>query len=584
MKNSENEEKTAIFSLKIPSENTFLIVHNGTNQYLVDPYIFSSFSQIFRQKYFEEKITEYSIKDKYNERIFSIFINLSQGKEQKISLSDIFSLQRISEVWKCPRLSTELASLLQNQPEIEVKIAEIVDAYQITGKLPNQKKFKASMIESFLETSTLHYIDRVLVMCLMQFAKQKACNKQKLNSFIVEHCKLFPDDSTEIVQYIDPQTLSTNELDFFLSCPGTMMLRLITDEAKRRNKKIQPKTSNKNDDIEFEEEEEEKAENKNVISKSGNINKNSKSHFLKITPPLYGLFASISVQCGGDPVLKGKIRISASSNDPSILVQRNDETMIVEGNDPYIQLVLPISIKINRYEIQNTASSTKAKWSLFGSNDFKNWDLIHSVDSKNEVFNANATFSYTLEKETEPYSVFLLKKFKKPKIEESSLNIKYFDVFNDSDYANGASQKLKVVVTTSSNELNRLASPRHKGNWFSLNLPNQWVQFEFTENIIRPDYYTLKSGICWFLRSWEVLGSMDGSRWFRIDKKTRVIDLNSKYAVKMYDTEKSDDCRFIRIVHTDDDDNDIHILCLSGVEFFGRIRRFKKSKKTNSNS
>lgn len=57
----------------------------------------------------------------------------------------------------------------------------------------------------------------------------------------------------------------------------------------------------------------------------------------------------------------------------------------------------------------------------------------------------------------------------------SKVLLKYFGVFSDSDYANGASSKLKVVVTTSSNQLNRLASPRYKGNWFSLNLPNHWV-------------------------------------------------------------------------------------------------------------
>lgn len=574
----KNEEKASTIDLKVPSDDTFLITHNGTNKYYVDPYIFSSYSLFFRQMYFEDKLTEYSIKDKYDEHIFSVFINLSQGKTEKIKLSETFSLQRLSEAWKCDRLMSELSNLIKTQPETEVKIAETVDAYEITNKLPNQKKFKASMIETFIETNSFHYIDRTLLMCFMHFGKQKAVDKRKMNSFIVDHCKIFPDHSTEIVQYIDPQTLTTNELDFFLSCPGTMMLRLITDEAKRRNKTI---STNKKVHVEEEEDEEESKESKDVLSK---IDKN-KNHFLKVTPPLYGLFASISVQCGGDPVLNGKIRISASSNDPSVLVKKNDDSIIVEGNDPYIQIVLPTSIKINKYEIQNTAISTTAKWSLFGSNDFKKWDLIHSVDSQNEQFKPNATFSYKLEKETDQYSIFLLKKFRKPKIDsEYNLNVKYFDVFNDSEFINGACQKLKAVVTTSSNDLNRLASPRHKGSWFSLNLPNQWVQFEFTENVIRPDYYTLKSGVCWFLKSWEVLGSMDGSNWFRIDKKNKVLDLNSKFALKMFDTEKSDDCRFIRIVNTNDMDNDIHILCLSGVEFFGRIRKFKKSKKIISNS
>ena len=474
MKNIENEDKVATLHLKVPSDNTFVIIHNTTNQYLVDPYILSSFSLFFRQKYFEEKITEYSQKDRYNERIFSIFINLSQGIEQKISLNDIFSLQRLSESWKCQRLSTELTALLQSQPEIEVKIAEIVDAYQLTGKLPNQKSFKASMIESFIETNTFHYIDRTLLMCFMNFAKQKACEKRKLNSFIVEHCKLIPDDSTEIVQYIDPHTLSTNELDFFCQCPGTMMLRLITDEAKRRNKTIQTKHKNKNndndndDENDFEEEEEEDTNNKNESNKNIQIkNANNKGQFLKITPPLYGLMASIGIACGGDPVLKGKIRISASSNDPSVLVQKNDQTLSVEGNDPYIQLVFPTSIKIDKYEIQNTSLSTIPQWSLFGSNDFKQWELIDSVYSPKEKFEPNEVRSIKLEKEAGPFSIFQLKKLESPKNDnEIQFKVKYFDVFNESEFNQGASNKFKIVVTTSNNALHRLASPRHKGNWY----------------------------------------------------------------------------------------------------------------------
>ncbi|KAK8852563.1 hypothetical protein M9Y10_017551 [Tritrichomonas musculus] len=584
-KNNKKEEKVSTLSLKVESDCTFLITHNGTNQYHVDPYIFSSFSIFFREKYLEEKVTEYAQKDRTTERVFSIFINLCQGIEQNIQLSDVFSLQRLSESWKCPRLTTELNSLLKGQPEIEVKIAEIVDEFTLTKKLPNQKSIKAAMIESFMETSNFHYIEKVLLMCFMQYAKQKACDKRKLNSFIVDHCRLIPDDSTEIVQYIDAQTLTTNELDFLCNCPGTMMLRIVTDEARRRNKKITEKTA-KEKDTENEEEEEEKNDQKETDNSSEKKlvrfkNEFKKEKFLKVTPPLYGLFASIGVECNGNPVLKGKIKISASSNDPSVLVERNDETMIVEGIDPSITLVFPSSFSINKYEIQNTSNSSIIQWSLFGSNDFKKWDLIHSIDNINETFEPNSIRTIKLENETNTYSIFQLKKFESQGIEfESNLNIKYFDVFNDDQFVDGASKKLNVIVTTSSNSLYRLSSPRHRASWYSLNRPNQWVQFEFVDNIIQPDYYTLKSGKCWFLRSWEVVGSLDGVKWFRIDKKVNNTDINSKFAVKLFDTEKSDDCRFIRIIQNENNGGDnINILCLSGVEFFGRIRKYKKPKK-----
>ena len=62
-----------------------------------------------------------------------------------------------------------------------------------------------------------------------------------------------------------------------------------------------------------------------------------KGPFLKITPPFYGVFAAISVLCGGDPVVRGKIAISASSNDPKSLIDHRS-TLVFDNSNPQVNL------------------------------------------------------------------------------------------------------------------------------------------------------------------------------------------------------------------------------------------------------
>lgn len=551
--NAKLSNKTIKF--KVSRNKSFPFNHNST-QYLIDPYLFSSFSDLFRIKYFEEKITEFSLKDKTPDRIFTIFINLSQGDEEGVVLSDLFALKRLGNQWKCPKLLEDLDALLATQPENEIKLADFVDNYHLTGKVPKQNAIKTSEIESFAQLPSFHFIDKYVLMYLMQLSKRKSCNPTIINGFITEHCKLSPDDSTEIAQYLDPESLDTSELAFLSKCPGTMMLRIIQDELLRRN---QTTLSNKPKDDEEEDE--------NIDTEV-----NKKGPFLKITPPLYGIFASIGVACGGDPVLKGKIRITASSNDPRIFLSKNDETFQVDGIDPYIQFMFSKSFKIAKYQIKNTSSTIHGlEWSLYGSTDLETWELIHQMNSTDVEFEPNEIKKIELDNESKSFSAFRLKKFSKNET-KTYLNIKYFEFFNN-DYPDGVSRHYKYSVITSNNALHRLASPRHKANWCSINQPGQWVQFELVRNMIRLDYYTLKSGRCWFPRSWEVLGSADGREWVSLDKKENMPDLCSKYTAKMWGTTSSLECKFVKIVQIGETEDKVNILCLSGVEFFGRLSK-----------
>jgi hypothetical protein len=114
-----------------------------------------------------------------------------------------------------------------------------------------------------------------------------------------------------------------------------------------------------------------------------------------------------------------------------------------------------------------------------------------------------------------------------------------------------------------------------QGNYFqSLNQPNQWLRYDFKDRRIRlTDYSIAVYTGGWFLHSWVVEGSEDGSTWTTLDERQNNNDANSSHPIATFKVDQSRDLewRFIRLRQTGKCNTSYDYLILYGFEVFGSV-------------
>jgi hypothetical protein len=92
----------------------------------------------------------------------------------------------------------------------------------------------------------------------------------------------------------------------------------------------------------------------------------------------------------------------------------------------------------------------------------------------------------------------------------------------------------------------------NKGCIFSSkNEVNQWVQLDFHYIRVNPIRYSLQShncpSNCFHLKSWVIEGSIDGSGWTKLERRTNNNDLNGPLLISSFSLSRSIDYRLIRL-------------------------------------
>lgn len=109
--------------------------------------------------------------------------------------------------------------------------------------------------------------------------------------------------------------------------------------------------------------------------------------------------------------------------------------------------------------------------------------------------------------------------------------------------------------------------------FYSLNINNQWLCFDFKKHKIIPKYYQIKSqnSSC-NLKSWIIEGSNDNSNWETLDEKNNRNELKKNYQIRAFEISKptSNSYQFVRIRQLSNW-NDNNILTLSSFEFYGTL-------------
>jgi hypothetical protein len=106
-------------------------------------------------------------------------------------------------------------------------------------------------------------------------------------------------------------------------------------------------------------------------------------------------------------------------------------------------------------------------------------------------------------------------------------------------------------------------------NWGfqSANEPGQWICWDFLQMRARLTHYTIRT---LDLKSWIIEGSVDGTRWTEIDRRTGTQDFKENNIVS-FAISRSWEFRLIRLTQTEKNHHGHDRLCVRTVEFFGTL-------------
>jgi hypothetical protein len=108
--------------------------------------------------------------------------------------------------------------------------------------------------------------------------------------------------------------------------------------------------------------------------------------------------------------------------------------------------------------------------------------------------------------------------------------------------------------------------------FMSQNQPNQWLCYDFNNRKVRPTHYSIRvyPGSS-DLRSWVFEGSMDGSTWTELDRRTNDQTTNSSHQIGTFSISTNLECKFVRFRQTDVNAGRTHSLILYAMEIFGDL-------------
>lgn len=111
-------------------------------------------------------------------------------------------------------------------------------------------------------------------------------------------------------------------------------------------------------------------------------------------------------------------------------------------------------------------------------------------------------------------------------------------------------------------------------DFYTGNLPNSWICFEFKHHPVIPTNYTITSYGCpYHPRSWVIEGSVTGSEWFQLDEERGCSSLKGQNLVHTFGNknERKKEFKYIRMKSTGPDWFGDNFLEIRSIEFYGKI-------------
>jgi hypothetical protein len=130
-----------------------------------------------------------------------------------------------------------------------------------------------------------------------------------------------------------------------------------------------------------------------------------------------------------------------------------------------------------------------------------------------------------------------------------------------------------IYNDSASNAARNAADLTNTSNYFNSKCEsNQWLCYDFKNRKVRLTHYSIhphSSSYC--LRSWIVEGSLDGSKWFVLDRRENNDEMTSSHPIGIFTVSQSDESRFIRLRQLGKNAGGNDHLTLYAFELFGQL-------------
>jgi hypothetical protein len=102
--------------------------------------------------------------------------------------------------------------------------------------------------------------------------------------------------------------------------------------------------------------------------------------------------------------------------------------------------------------------------------------------------------------------------------------------------------------------------------------PGPWLCYDFKNRRVQPTHYSISAhSNNYYLRSWVLEGSLEGSKWDEIDRHTNDATTNTQHPIGTFNISKSILYRYIRLRQTGKNAHGTDHLIIYAFEIFGRL-------------
>jgi hypothetical protein len=122
----------------------------------------------------------------------------------------------------------------------------------------------------------------------------------------------------------------------------------------------------------------------------------------------------------------------------------------------------------------------------------------------------------------------------------------------------------------------QVTDPRWESHWWGCGSDTPWICFDFLEKTVCLSDYSLRAAEITFdyLRTWVLEGSNTGNDWTTIDQQSANREISAAHAMRSWHVGHSGRFyRYVRLKQTGNNSGGTRNLNLSGIEFFGVLKR-----------
>ena len=547
----------------------FIFIYNG-EEVKISKYQFALYSQKFRRIPEFFVTTQMVFNDSPPFPVFCQFLRAAQGAEVQITVDNALDFLHFCDIWEVDTVAAEVKKVLNENKDIEMTIEKILDAKE-SDSLVGLEEIIAMNFDSALQMTSLTEFP---IESLYRIVSNPKCDIKKHHryfKFVKQMLNRVGPKASLLASKLDISRLSTDEVFELLRHPKLIKsfigesladatLNLIQDNYKLMGQLSDNRTALANLSTRLQ-----------ALESASGYDRSNNDELIK---QLNKKIANIESKYGN------------SSNEPD---SANVFARIKQAEERIEKMCNETLQSVNQLfnEVESKAHKDLRKTNKIVNGLTKKSGILESTITTLRNFNTDIknTMAALLRKTLENEEMIKTVKTSPRPLSIQTKTVQYTgQPFNGiiselTEIADG-NIHIKGVVTISAstsdyNEAYQIVDFKWNDCFFTEDIPNSWVMFDFQKKRIHVSNYTIKThkyqaGTC-HLKSWILEGSDDNKVWEEIDKRSTPM-LNGPNKTQTFPASTTTEkFRYIRLRQTGPNCRGDDILAITNIEFFGTL-------------